>query len=63
MKSQHAAGTTVLNDFNPVAGACERPPNCAKITRSYKESFTATFSILLTKKGDLKNRCDALVLE
>lgn len=54
LKSQHAAGATVVNDLKSIAEAYERPAKCAKITWQCKESstipLTAKFLALLSER-------------
>lgn len=55
---QSAAGPTASDDLKTVAGTCERPAKCAKMTRQCKVSSTASstavFLALLAERDDFK---------
>lgn len=67
VKSQIAAGASVLNNLKSVAGNCERLNKRPRVTRQCAglstTLHTAAFSALLDEREDYKNCCETLGTE
>lgn len=66
VKVQNAAGATVSDDVESVAGAYERPAKRARMTRQCEDSSTTssttTLLALLVEWDDFREHCEALPL-